>query len=146
MQVRIRHPSGQNTISLAETATTQDLAQRIRDISGIESFDLKYGYPPRFWQFDAQDGATVLSHVSVNLDGEQLIVSRKPRESTDKKSNEGEQQDTAHATKDQKHLEHHSSASFSFSGFEKDPPSKKISGSMRPMSLSRNDTPEVPLP
>ena len=76
MRVRIRGPTGQATINLPkESATIGDLRTHITEKTSIIDFDIKYGYPPKPLSLQDHDAAVRLSDFSVDLDGEQLIVS-----------------------------------------------------------------------
>jgi ubiquitin thioesterase OTU1 len=78
MRIRIRGPSGQSTISLDEVATVKDLKSKVAEITGLSSFEIKYGYPPMPLKLDQYDEpSTKLSEIGVKLNGEQLIVSKK---------------------------------------------------------------------
>lgn len=83
MRVRIRGPGGQATISLPETATVGDLYSQIAEHTGIASFDVKYGYPPKPLLLAAHEKSKKLAEIDLKLDGEQLIISEKT-EPTDK--------------------------------------------------------------
>lgn len=61
-------------ISLDDDATWSDLKHEITAKSGVPDFDLKYGYPPQPFNTESIDGAMKLSDLSVNLNGEQVIV------------------------------------------------------------------------
>lgn len=77
MRVRIRGPGGQATISLAETATVEDLYSKIAEQTSIASFDIKYGYPPKPLLLDSFEQSKKLADIGLKLDGEQLIISEK---------------------------------------------------------------------
>ncbi|KAL4894346.1 hypothetical protein BDV59DRAFT_176271 [Aspergillus ambiguus] len=78
MRLRIRGPSGQATVALDNSATVGDLRSQIADVSGLTHFDVKYGYPDlkplALNDFPADRNITELG---INLNGEQLIVTKK---------------------------------------------------------------------
>ena len=76
MRVRVRGPTGQTVHSLPVSATIGDLQNVIAEQTSLQSFDIKYGYPPKPLDLHSHDKATKLSELSVRLDGEQLIVSQ----------------------------------------------------------------------
>ncbi|KAG9790918.1 OTU-domain-containing protein, partial [Aureobasidium melanogenum] len=75
MRVRIRGPSGKSTTAtLDESATVETLRQTIAAETGLSSFDVKAGYPPKALPLDQYPGTKLLSELDVKLNGEQLIV------------------------------------------------------------------------
>ncbi|EDN06990.1 zinc finger protein [Histoplasma capsulatum] len=77
MRIRIRGPRGQSTISLQESASIHDLQAQISDKTALTSYDIKYGYPPKPLDLDQLDPALLIAEIGTNLDGEQLIISKK---------------------------------------------------------------------
>ncbi|KAL1958453.1 hypothetical protein VTO42DRAFT_4317 [Malbranchea cinnamomea] len=77
MRIRVRGPSGQSTVLLEDTATIRDLCGQIREKTGLSSFDVKYGYPPKPLRLDQFDQGAKLADTGVKLNGEQLIITRK---------------------------------------------------------------------
>lgn len=77
MRIRIRGPGGQSVIHLEDTASVGDLRLRISEATSIPNFDIKYGYPPKAIDLDANHSTTKLAGLGVKLDGEQLIVSQR---------------------------------------------------------------------
>ena len=76
MKIRVRGPTGQETHSLPDSATLGDLQNAIVKQTSLQSFDIKYGYPPRPLDLGRFDEGTKLSELEVRLNGEQLIVSK----------------------------------------------------------------------
>lgn len=76
MRIRIRGPEGQSTVTLANTATVGELASQLSKATSISRLEIKYGYPPRPLQLDEFEATTKLSDTGIEIDGEQLIVSR----------------------------------------------------------------------
>ena len=75
IRLRVRGPQGVATISIDTSASWQDLLHQISEKTGVHSdFDLKYGYPPQPFNTESINGATLLSDLPHNLNGEQLIV------------------------------------------------------------------------
>ncbi|KAL8732175.1 MAG: hypothetical protein Q9166_002922 [cf. Caloplaca sp. 2 TL-2023] len=79
MRLRIRGPSGQSSITLTDGATVADLHVSILEKTSISDFDLKYGYPPRPLLLDEYNTTSKLSELPIKLEGEQLLVSAKPK-------------------------------------------------------------------
>jgi ubiquitin thioesterase OTU1 len=75
MRVRIRGPSGTSTATLEDDATVGDLYARIKENTGLTSFDIKYGYPPKPLLLESK--SALLSGLDIKLNGEQLTVSAK---------------------------------------------------------------------
>lgn len=76
MRVRVRGPEGQSTLTFADTATVGELVSQLSKATSIGRLEIKCGYPPRPLQLDEFDSATRLSDIGIDIDGEQLIVSR----------------------------------------------------------------------
>lgn len=75
MRLRVRGPSGQSTVTLAESATVSDLRDQIAEKTGLTSYDVKYGYPDLTpLHLDRYQPGQPISDIGVNLHGEQLIV------------------------------------------------------------------------
>lgn len=70
MRLRIRGPSGQSTITLDDTATIQTLKDIIQKETGLGSFDVKYGYPPKTLKLDQWHSSRSLTEIDVKLSGE----------------------------------------------------------------------------
>ncbi|KAL9092381.1 MAG: hypothetical protein Q9159_000889 [Coniocarpon cinnabarinum] len=77
MRFRLRHPGGQATINLPESATIANLRQEIVKASDIQQYELKIGYPPQPLDLDAHDSGISISEAGYKLNGEQLIVARR---------------------------------------------------------------------
>lgn len=88
MRVRIRGPSGQSTASLDDGATVQELYEQITQKTQLSAFDIKYGYPPKPLDLSQLDTGSPVAEAGVNLNGEQLIITRQegsasqPKETT----------------------------------------------------------------
>ncbi|KAL4945334.1 hypothetical protein BDV06DRAFT_185030 [Aspergillus oleicola] len=77
MRLRIRGPSGQYTVVLADEATVGDLRNEIIEKTGLPAYDVKYGYPPQPLLLDAPEAYQKLAELGVHLDREQLIIAPK---------------------------------------------------------------------
>ncbi|ODH46795.1 hypothetical protein GX48_07127 [Paracoccidioides brasiliensis] len=77
MRIRIRGPGGQSTIFLDENATIRDLQTEINEKTALASYDIKYGYPPKPLHLDQLDPAEFVRGIGTNLNGEQLIISKR---------------------------------------------------------------------
>jgi ubiquitin thioesterase OTU1 len=75
MRIRIRGPTGQNTIILEDNARVLDLKKRIAESTSIKDFDVKYGFPPKPLDLEELGDSHQLS--DLNLNGEQLIIAEK---------------------------------------------------------------------
>ena len=83
IRLRVRGPQGVATISIESSSSWQDLLRQISEKTEVAGdFDLKYGYPPQPFNTESIHGATLLSDLTHNLNGEQLIVV--PREVSSK--------------------------------------------------------------
>lgn len=87
MKIRLRHPNGQDTLTLSDRSTVGDLEDHIIAKAGFPSFGLKHGYPPKDLSLQDFHKASTLSSVGIKLDGEQLIVSKKSSQASDKTTN-----------------------------------------------------------
>lgn len=76
MRIRVRGPEGQSTLTFADTATVGELVSQLSKATSIGRLEIKCGYPPRPLQLDEFESATRLSDIGIDIDGEQLIVSR----------------------------------------------------------------------
>lgn len=70
MRLRIRGPAGQSTITLDDAATIQTLKDSIQKETGLSSFDVKYGYPPKTLKIDQWSRSTSLIEIDIKLNGE----------------------------------------------------------------------------
>ena len=77
MRVRVRGPSGQSVLNFEDSTTVDSFRKTIGTETGLSSFDIKYGYPPKSLPLEQYSGSTPLRDLDVKLSGEQLIVSRK---------------------------------------------------------------------
>ena len=77
MRIRLRHPSGQATITLSDSADVGELRQEIVKASGIKAYELKRGYPPQPLDLDAFEDNTTLQDSGLRLNGEQLILAKR---------------------------------------------------------------------
>lgn len=75
MRVRIRGPAGQSTISLEESATIEHLHSKIKEVTGLTSYNVKYSYPPKPLALDQFDPQAQITEIGTDLNGEQLIIS-----------------------------------------------------------------------
>lgn len=76
MRLRIRGPSGQSTVTLADEATIEDLKRAITTQTSLSAFDVKYSYPPKPLSLDHYEPSKPLSQLDIKLNGEQLLVTR----------------------------------------------------------------------
>ncbi|KAE8348242.1 hypothetical protein BDV28DRAFT_143978 [Aspergillus coremiiformis] len=78
MIIRIRGPTGQFTVTLEDRATVDDLRSQIVVKTGLTSYDVRYGYPDlKHFPLDEFQPNQLISNTGLNLNGEQLIVSKK---------------------------------------------------------------------
>ncbi|KAF4943608.1 hypothetical protein F66182_18730, partial [Fusarium sp. NRRL 66182] len=78
MRVRVRGPTGQNTITFDQSTTVADFTQLIKDNTGLNAFEIKYGYPNlQFLRLEEFDPTQKIAEIGVNLNGEQLIINSK---------------------------------------------------------------------
>lgn len=78
MRVRVRGPTGQTTLTYDQSTSVADFSQLIRDKTGLDSFEIKYGYPNlQPLRLDAFDPTQKITDIGVDLNGEQLIVNHK---------------------------------------------------------------------
>ena len=61
-------------MTLADSATITNLRQAISQETGLASFIIKTGFPPRVLDLDSQPPTTNLNNLDVKLNGEQLII------------------------------------------------------------------------
>lgn len=77
MRLRIRGPSGQHAITVPDDATVGDLRATISEVTKIQSYELKFGYPPQPLELDALSDSMKLQDSNLKLSGERLIVSER---------------------------------------------------------------------
>lgn len=76
MRIRVRGPEGQSTLTFANTATVGELVSQLSKATSIGRLEIKCGYPPRPLRLDQFESTMKLSDTGIDIDGEQLIVSR----------------------------------------------------------------------
>lgn len=165
MRIRVRGPDGQSTLTFANTATVGELVSQLSKATSIGRLEIKCGYPPRPLQLDEFDPTTKLSDIGIDIDGEQLTVSRaegdvsegaplssepppnSPRQNMKASSNRANESTNSEPAP----------SSFSFAGVgvpRPDPanrnPKSQPSRSNKPLTLSRKtpstEPPEIALP
>lgn len=168
MRIRLRGPLGQTVLTLSEAATVLDLEKEIQKATSIDTFDVKYGFPPKRLPFEEYPKGTKVSEIDVQLNGEQLIISRKDLGSSSSAPNNAAVASTVSKSSNEPSQEavplkaaqpSSTSTGFSFGTLgEAPPPSKKtVDKEARttnaPLALSRkdhsqimNNPPEVLLP
>ena len=156
MKIRLRHPDGQDTLTLSDRSTVGDLEDCIAAKAGFPSFGLKHGYPPKDLSLQDFHRASALSSIGVKLDGEQLIVSKKISQASDKTKTDGPRNEpvsalpSSPAGRSNTLSESNIPSSFSFHDVGKAPP-KPASKSASSQSFTRTpksadqDAPEYPL-
>lgn len=78
MRIRVRGPEGQSTVALDDSATVDDLRAQVADKTGLTAYDVKYGYPDlKPLALEGFTGSQKIAEVGVNLNGEQLLITRK---------------------------------------------------------------------
>ncbi|KAB8076701.1 hypothetical protein BDV29DRAFT_79596 [Aspergillus leporis] len=78
MRVRVRGPAGQSTVTLDDSATVDDLRTQIVDKTGLTSYDVKYGYPDlKRFLLDELEPNQKISDIGIELNGEQLLVTKR---------------------------------------------------------------------
>ena len=95
MQIRVRGPNGQSTIVIDDTATVAELISTIAEKTGLPTFDLKSGFPPRPLDLNKFDALDLLCDIGVKLHGEQITAIAKENESA---SAEASRESTSAAT------------------------------------------------
>lgn len=76
MRIRVRGPEGQSILILLDTATVGELLSQLSKLTPNDRPDIKIGYPPKPLRLDRFELSTKLSETGLQIDGEQLIVSR----------------------------------------------------------------------
>jgi ubiquitin thioesterase OTU1 len=74
MRIRLRSPDGTHTLSLEDSATVNDLREKIIELTSVVEYDLKIGYPPQTLDLTKYSPSTSLKDLDVKLNGEQIIV------------------------------------------------------------------------
>ncbi len=170
MRVRVRGPSGQSVINFEETTTIDSFRKTVGTETGLSSFDIKYGYPPKPLTLEQYSGAALLRDLDMKLSGEQLIVSRRDAgsdrgmtrlppqakpEAGNKASSSAAQTkrtSTESVTKTDKFTAPTGDTGFSFGDLGARPPQKpasapkaapKTTSSTRPLALSRKSNADV---
>ncbi|KAJ5780895.1 Ovarian tumor otubain [Penicillium paradoxum] len=77
MRIRIRGPSGQSTITFDDSATIKDLQNQIAEKTGLDAFDVKYGYPLKPLELDSFQPEQSILGAGIKLHGESLVVAQK---------------------------------------------------------------------
>lgn len=163
MRIRIRGPGGQSVIHLEETASVGDLHLRISEATSVSNFDIKYGYPPKAIDLDANPSTTKLAELGVKLEGEQLIVSQRVGASAQSKSSTPHEPAKAAVPRDDKSAftsapspqfsQMSTPSSFSFAGVGEAPPSStsatpklqaRQAGAPPRLALARKPAPTEP--
>ena len=160
MRLRLRAPGGQSTLTLAEAATVDDLKTQILEKTGLSVFELRYGYPPKPLQLQDHDKTAKIVDLGIQLDGEQLIVSRSSNQSPSPKPKYGKSDEALLSAKIPAKRDTASPSTltlpsaFSFADVGTAPPSKSapkannnqhLSPSRKPNRFNQ-DAPEIPLP
>ncbi|KAL7273638.1 ubiquitin-specific protease otu1 [Rhizina undulata] len=90
MRIKVRSSAGSQVLTLPSDATVSTLLSEIRTATSIAgNFDIKYGYPPKNLNFADLPPSSLLSELSVKLEGEQLIVSESGGSSSFRSSGAG---------------------------------------------------------
>lgn len=78
MRFRVRGPAGQFTVTLDDSATVNELRIQISEKTGLSNYDAKYGYPNlKPLELDRFEPDLKITEIGVNLNGEQLIITKK---------------------------------------------------------------------
>jgi len=147
MRVRLKGPGGTAALTLEDDATVGDLIDQIKEKTGVPSFELKYGFPPKTLPLEQSATSKQLKDLGVKLDGESLTISPKddPAASRDATLDKQSTQNESPLKTPQKRTG--STPSVSFSGMKSSTPKKE---STKPVSLQKKamagEVPEVPLP
>ena len=72
VQISLRAPNGQSRIHIDDESTLQDLIEIIAEKTGLKSFTLKYGYPPK--DLDITPPALERGIQNLKLRGETIVV------------------------------------------------------------------------
>ncbi|PGH31103.1 ubiquitin thioesterase OTU1 [[Emmonsia] crescens] len=147
MRIRIRGPSGQSTISLDESATIHDLQAQISEKTALTSYDIKYGYPPKPLDLDQLDPARSITEIGTNLNGEQLIISKKETGSaTDTLVTSGQQQQQEQSGTTYTASQRDSNRAAQTTQPAARDISKPLSFARKQNTTVENDPPEIPSP
>lgn len=136
MRLRVRGPSGQSTLTLADDATVADLQTAITSQTSVFSFQIKYGFPPKPLVLDTFDGAMRLDQIGVKLNGEQLIIDPKEGNSTIDTSTSTSQSIQTSSKPQSQTITPNAPA----------PPAPLQLQRNKKPSLSNDDAPEIPVP
>ena len=151
MRIRLRHPGGQATITLSDTAAIADLKKEITAQTNLIDFDLKHGYPPQQLPFQQHSETCLLLDIGVKLDGEQLTVSPKYPQTPQDPTVEIQDNQRSIPFSDDEITTDSIAKPFSNSKAGTPRPPKRSQDSNKPLPLSRKpykmdqDAPEVPL-
>lgn len=77
MRIRVQGPSGPSTIILDDSASIQDLRDQITQKTGLVTFDVKHGWPPKPLELDNYPSDQKITETGTRLDGASLIVAQK---------------------------------------------------------------------
>ncbi|OJD19867.1 hypothetical protein AJ78_00227 [Emergomyces pasteurianus Ep9510] len=149
MRIRIRGPSGQSTISLHESATIHDLQTQISKKTALTSYDIKYGYPPKPLDLDQLDSTQLIAEIGTNLDGEQLIISKKEIKSvtdTPLSSSQQQQQQQRQSLTTDTTSQIDSNGAVQVTQPAQRDISKPLLLARKPNTAVENDPPEIPSP
>ncbi|KAI9861488.1 MAG: ubiquitin-specific protease otu1 [Vezdaea acicularis] len=147
MRIRLRGPEGAFAVTVNSSDTVGHLVELIATKTNIQSFDLKYGYPPKPLVLHRYEQSTKLSAIDIDLDGEQLTVSPNQSTKPETQSSQPEiisQSSVSAPSPQTSGVTHPSERSAEFSGTirsSKNPQRLKLS---RPRKLD-SDPPEIPV-
>lgn len=77
MRIRVQGPSGPSTIILDDSASIQDLRDQITQKTGLVTFDVKHGWPPKPLELDSYPSDQKITETGNRLDGASLIIAQK---------------------------------------------------------------------
>lgn len=150
MRIRVRGPEGQSILTLLDTATVGELLSQLSKQTPNDRPEIKYGYPPKPLWLDAFEPSTKLSDTGLQIDGEQLIVSRGHYDKIETAS-EPSNSSLKSSTHDlASHPLSSDPKSLSFAGKGTAPSTRAGKQTNKPLSLSRKplstDPPELAFP
>lgn len=150
MRIRVRGPEGQSILTLLDTATVGELLSQLSKETPNDRPEIKSGYPPKPLPLDTFEPSTKLSDTGLQIDGEQLIVSRgryDKIETISEPSNPSLKSSTHDVAS---HPFSSDPKSLAFAGKSPAPSTSTANQTNKPLSLARKtsitDPPELPFP
>lgn len=150
MRIRVRGPEGQSILTLLDTATVGELLFQLSKQTPNDRLEIKSGYPPKPLPLDKFEPSTNLSDTGLQIDGEQLIVSRRHYDKIETASEPNNSSPKSSTYDLASYPLSSDSKSFTFAGMGTAPSSRTGKQTNKPLSLSRKspstDPPELAFP